>query len=77
MEAKIKDLQEAVNSENTEGMRKGIEALQKEVLEMGQAIYSKGGAAGGPPPPGGPDAGAPGADSGKKKDDNVIDAEFN
>lgn len=75
VEAKIKSLREAVASDNTESMKTEMEALQQELMAVGQAMYSQSGgadagAAGGP---GGP--GAPGAD---KKDggDNVVDAEF-
>ena len=72
VEAKIKSLREAVASDNTESMKTEMEALQQELMAVGQAMYSQsGGADAGAAGPGG----APGAD---KKDggDNVVDAEF-
>ena len=76
VEAKLADLKAAVEADNTEGMKAAQEALQQEVMAMGQAMYSQGGegaapsgpeaaAEGGAPPP-------PGADDA----DNVVDADF-
>ena len=75
VEDKIKALRDSVNADDTDGMKKGMEALQQEAMTMGQAMYSQPGAAGaegapGAPPPGGPDG------SKKPGDDDVIDAEF-
>lgn len=72
VEAKIKSVREAVASDNTEAMKTEMEALQQEIMAVGQAMYSQAGA--GDAGAAGP-GGAPGAD---KKDggDNVVDAEF-
>ena len=55
-------------------------SLQQEVMQIGQAMYGKGGAPGAPGAPGGPEgeagAGAPGASKGPGNDGDVIDAEF-
>ena len=69
--AKVADLKAAIEADDLEGMKAKQEALQQEVMAMGQAMYqgADAGAAapgGGAPPPGG-DAGKP---------DDVIDAEF-
>jgi L1 cell adhesion molecule like protein len=73
VEAKLKELQDAIASDNTDTMKKAMEALNTEVMAMGQAVYQQGGAGGGeggaPPPPGG------GA-GGDAKPDDVIDADF-
>jgi len=76
VEAKLKDLKDAIASDSTEAMKTAQEALQQEVMAMGQSVYSQGqeGAegAGGPPPPG-----AEGAESSSSNDDSdVIDADF-
>jgi len=76
VEAKLKDLKDAIASDSTEAMKTAQEALQQEVMAMGQSVYSQGqeGAegAGGPPPPG-----ADGAESSSSNDDSdVIDADF-
>lgn len=76
VEAKIKSVREAVASDNTESMKTEMEALQQEIMAVGQAMYSQAGAGdAGAAGPGGASGGAPGAD---KKDggDNVVDAEF-
>ena len=69
VEAKVASLREAVNNDDLEAMKSGIEALNTEAMAMGQAMYSQGAAS--------PDAGAsPGAGDGKSDGDNVVDAEF-
>ena len=76
VEAKLADLKAALEADNTEGMKAAQEALQQEVMAMGQAMYSQGGEGAAP---GGPEAAAeggapppPGADDA----DNVVDADF-
>jgi L1 cell adhesion molecule like protein len=69
--AKLADLRAAIEADDLEGMKTKQEALQQEVMAMGQAMYQ--GAEGGAPPGGG-DAGAP--PPGGDKPDDVIDAEF-
>ena len=72
--AKLADLRVAIEADDLEGMKTKQEALQQEVMAMGQAMY-QGGEGGAPPPPGA-DAGAGGAGAGPGAPDDVIDAEF-
>ena len=82
VEAKLKDLKDAIASENTESMKTAMEAMQKEVMAMGQSMYSQAGAEGGaapggdgpPPPPGSGGDEFPGGGGGDGGD--VIDADF-
>ena len=67
--AKLADLRAAIEADDVAAMKEKQEALQQEVMAMGQAMYQ--GGEGGAPPPGG-DAGA---GAGAAPDD-VIDAEF-
>lgn len=48
IEAKVSELRESVGKEDLEGMKKGMEALQAEVVKMGQAMYQQPGAPGAP-----------------------------
>eukprot|EP00239_Pterosperma_sp_CCMP1384_P004591 CAMPEP_0197851430 /NCGR_PEP_ID=MMETSP1438-20131217/18056_1 /TAXON_ID=1461541 /ORGANISM="Pterosperma sp., Strain CCMP1384" /LENGTH=690 /DNA_ID=CAMNT_0043465027 /DNA_START=196 /DNA_END=2268 /DNA_ORIENTATION=+ len=81
VDVKLQALKDAIAADDTEQMKTAQEALQKEMMEVGNAVYSQGqgapGAegqpgAGGPPPPG---AGGPPPPGGAKPDD-VIDADF-
>jgi L1 cell adhesion molecule like protein len=71
VEAKLKDLQDAIASDNTATMKTAMETLNQEVMAMGQSVYQSGAPGGDQPPPGG----APGGGAGAKPDD-VIDADF-
>jgi len=71
VEEKLKELNEAIASDNTETMKTTMDELQKEVMAMGQAVYSQTPPAEGGDPP--PDGEAP--KDGAKPDD-VIDADF-
>jgi len=72
--AKLTEVKEAIPSDDADKINEAVESLQKEVMEMGQAVYSQAGAA------------APGAESAPGADassggqaaggDDVIDAEF-
>ena len=81
VEAAQATLKEAIAKDDVEGMKKGMEALQAEVMAIGQAVYSQAGAAatpeGGSPGADGaaPGGAAPGAGA-AGGDDNVIDADF-
>ena len=78
VEGKITGLKDASAADDVEAMKKAMEELQTELMAVGQAVYSQGGAPGAPeaaPGGEGPAGEAPGA--GKGKDDgNVVDAEF-
>ncbi|KAF6259885.1 heat shock protein 70B [Scenedesmus sp. NREL 46B-D3] len=84
LDDKIKAVRDAVSEDNTEKIKAATESLQKEMMDMGAAMYQSAGAAGGAPGPdaagpgaagAGPSSG-PGAGSSGPADDNVIDAEF-
>ena len=68
IEAQVKSLRSAIEKEDHDAIRSGTEVLEKQMAELAQMAYGAGGA-----PEGGPDTGAP---AGKKKDGDVIDAEF-
>lgn len=82
VEAAQATLKEAVAKDDVAGMKAGMEALQAEVMAIGQAVYAAGGAAGGAPgadgaaPGGEGGAGAAGPGSAGPSDDTVIDADF-
>ncbi|MFI5380560.1 MAG: molecular chaperone DnaK [Tepidisphaerales bacterium] len=84
IESALTNLKEALKSEDADRIRKAIDNVQQMASKIGEAIYGKGG-----PQPGGPQAGPgpgpeaqagagrPGATgTGGKKDDDVIDAEY-
>jgi len=73
VEAKVKTLREAIDKQDDTEIRARMEDLEKGMREIAELAYQSAGQQ-----PGGP-AGAPGgepADDEKKKDDDVIDAEF-
>ena len=74
IEAKVAELEKAVNEEDYDKMKKEQEELQKLVMEMGSSMYQ-----GQAPPPGGAapgGEGAPGAGPSPAGDGDVIDADF-
>jgi hypothetical protein len=77
VESKVADLKEAAQAENVDKMKRAQEALQQEVMQIGQAIYGSGGAGAGPAQPG-PAAGGSSTQTGKPGGDDaeVIDADF-
>ena len=78
VDAAVATLKDAVAKDDTAAMKSGMESLQAEVMAIGQAVYSAGGAAGAGAAPGG-DAGGDGAAPGGASsggDDTVIDADF-
>lgn len=71
VEASIKTLRESIAADDLEAMKKNTEALQQDLMAMGQAVYQQGSAgseSAGPQPGAGPSDG--------KGGDNVVDAEF-
>jgi hypothetical protein len=77
IEDRIKTVKDAVAKDNTEEIKAATEALQKEMMDMGSAMYQQAGAAGGAAGAApGPDAGAAGSSSSSGKGDDTIDAEF-
>jgi molecular chaperone DnaK len=80
IESAISNLKEAAKSEDADRIKKAIENLQTTASKLGEEMYKAqaAGAAGGDPGAAGagPQAGAQGAAPGDKKDDDVIDAEY-
>ena len=78
VQAKLDALKESLTGEDVEAIKEAQEALQNEVVSLGQAIYSQGEGAPGAGPEGGAAPGAEGAAGaeGQAADDNVVDAEF-
>ena len=83
VEGKLNDLKTSLQGENIAAIKEAQEALQQEVVSLGQAIYSQG--EGGAPGPDGQPGAQPGPDPTgtessksdmKGDDDNVVDAEF-
>ena len=79
IEAEINNLKEAAKGEDPDRIRKAIEGLNTAAYKLGEAVYKTAPQAGAPGEAGAaPDAaaGQPQGDAGKKKDDDVIDAEY-
>jgi molecular chaperone DnaK len=88
IETKLNDLKSAIKDKNVERIKKGMEALTKASHKLAEEVYKQtagkqqgGGQPGGEagPQPGaeqGARAGSSSGDGGKRKDDDVIDAEF-
>jgi chaperone protein DnaK len=82
LDDKIKAVRDAVSEDNTAKIKAATEALQKEMMDMGAAMYQQAGATGaGPAGPGAGPAGAGPAGSSSSSTtgqpgDDVIDAEF-
>jgi molecular chaperone DnaK len=80
IEGAMNNLKDALKSEDGERIKKGIENLNQAAYKLGEEIYKNVGQRGGPGGPGEPPpregAGAGAAPGGKKKDEDVIDAEY-
>lgn len=75
VEAKLKDLKDAVAGGSTQSMKDAMAALNQEVMQLGQSIYNQPGAAGPGPAPGA-DAGSAGPSTKGPDNGDVIDADF-
>lgn len=82
VEAKLKELKDAVSSGSTQSMKDAMAALNQEVMQLGQSLYNQPGAgasgsssAGAGPTPG-DDGGSTGSSSKGSGDGDVIDADF-
>lgn len=85
VEEALETVKKALTEENAEKIKTSMEALQQAAFKIGEAMYkaSTAGTAGNADPTGAgaetPGAETPGSGDGKesgKKDDNVVDAEF-
>ncbi|HMO49592.1 MAG TPA: molecular chaperone DnaK [Kiritimatiellia bacterium] len=74
VEAAAATLKETVKSDNADAIKADLEALTAAMQAAGTELYSKQQAT--PPPPGSEAQGAPSAGDAGKKDDTVIDADF-
>ncbi|KAL6985448.1 70-kilodalton heat shock protein [Sarracenia purpurea var. burkii] len=78
VEAKLRELKDAISGGSTQVMKDAVAALNQEVMQLGQSLYNQpGGAAPGDtgPAPGGGSTGSS-ESSGKGPDGDVIDANF-
>ena len=78
VEAKLTELKDAVAGGSTQTMKDALAALNQEVMQLGQALYSQQGAPGAGPTPGA-DAAAGSAGPSEKpggEEGDVIDADF-
>lgn len=79
VEAKLKELKDATSGGSIQTIKDAMAALNQEVMQLGQSLYSQPGAAAGPagsgPTPGAGTTGASGS-SGKDDGDEIIDADF-
>jgi molecular chaperone DnaK len=73
IEAQLKTLRSAIERDDNDAIKTGMETLEKSMHELAQVAYQ---GAGAPGAPGGAAPGASDAGASKKKDDGVIDAEF-
>ncbi|CAL1352129.1 unnamed protein product [Linum trigynum] len=77
VEVKLQELRDAIAGESTQTMKDAMAALNQEVMQLGQSLYSQQGS-----PSAGGEGPAPGAESGpsdsstKGPDGDVIDADF-
>jgi len=83
IEGALNSLKDALKSEDGERIKKSIENLNQAAYKLGEEIYKNVGQRGGTGAPGGPGQPPPGADGAKsgasaggKKDEDVIDAEY-
>ncbi|HEY6878624.1 MAG TPA: molecular chaperone DnaK [Polyangiales bacterium] len=73
IENQLKTLRAAIERDDASGIKSGMETLEKSMHDLAQVAYQAAGAQGGAPGGAAPGGAAAG---GKKKDDGVIDAEF-
>jgi molecular chaperone DnaK len=71
VEKEIENLKQTVKNDDVEAIKRGIESLTQASHKLAEIMYSQAGQQ----PGGGPGAGAAGPDEGKK-DDDVVDADF-
>ena len=77
VESKLQELKDAVAGGSTQTMKDAISALNHEVMQIGQSLYSQQGAPGAGPGPADASAGSAAGTSEKPGDDgDVIDADF-
>ncbi|GMI96045.1 chloroplast heat shock protein 70-2, HEAT SHOCK PROTEIN 70-7 [Hibiscus trionum] len=75
VEAKLQELKDAISGGSTQGMKDAMAALNQEVMQLGQSVYSQPGAGSSTGPAPGGETG-PSDSSNKGSDGDVIDADF-
>lgn len=77
VESKLKELKDSLSGVSTQAIKDAIAALNQEVMQLGQSLYSQPGAAGAGAQPAGGASGESGS-AGKSSDGDgeVIDADF-
>ncbi|KAK9009586.1 hypothetical protein V6N11_036117 [Hibiscus sabdariffa] len=75
VEAKLQELKDAISGGSTQAMKDAIAALNQEVMQLGQSVYSQPGSGAATSPAPGGDSG-PSDSSNKGSDGDVIDADF-
>jgi molecular chaperone DnaK len=75
IEGNVKNLRAALDKDDAAAIKSNMEILEKSMHELAQVAYQGAGAAPGGAP-GAPGGAAPGSSKDSKKDDGVIDAEF-
>ncbi|MCD9559858.1 heat shock [Datura stramonium] len=80
VESKLKELKDAISGGSTQTIKDTMAALNQEVMQLGQSLYSQPGAAAGPagsgPTPGAGTTGTSGSTGEDDGDGEVIDADF-
>ncbi|PHT64546.1 hypothetical protein T459_31614 [Capsicum annuum] len=80
VESKLKELKDAISGGSTQTIKDAMAALNQEVMQLGQSLYSQpgasAGAAGSGPTPGADTTGAYGSSAKDDGDGEVIDADF-
>jgi len=80
IESALNNLRDALKSEDADRIKKTMDALQQVAQKLGEEMYkaqaAQAGAAPGGPQPGPSDRATAGASAGGKKDEDVIDAEY-
>jgi len=80
IESALNNLRDALKSEDADRIKKTMDALQQVAQKLGEEMYkaqaAQAGAAPGGPQPGPSDRATAGAGAGAKKDEDVIDAEY-
>lgn len=74
VESKLRELKDAISGGSTQTIKDAMAALNQEVMQLGQSLYSQPGAAAGPAGAG--PAGASGSSGKDDGDGEVIDADF-
>lgn len=76
VEAKLRELKDTVSAGSTQAIKDAMAALNQEVMQLGQSLYSQPGAAAGPTSPGAGSSDSSSSAKGSGEDGDVIDADF-